>query len=66
MAEYTLQEIGSVMGVNGERIRQIEVAALRKCRQWCEANGYRPEDLLREMPRSSGYAPPPGFRDDAG
>ena len=30
--ERTLNEIGEVMGVSGERVRQIEVKALRKLR----------------------------------
>lgn len=30
--EHTLEEVGSIMGVTRERIRQIQVAALNKCR----------------------------------
>lgn len=43
----TLEAIARELGVTRERIRQIEVAALRKCRRWCERYGYRIEDLLR-------------------
>lgn len=43
----TLEEVGKALGVTRERIRQIEVAALRKCRRWCERNGWRFEDLIR-------------------
>ena len=41
----TLEEIAREMNVTRERIRQIEVAALRKCRRWCASHGYSFEDL---------------------
>ena len=41
----TLEEIGRELGVTRERARQIELQALRKCRRWCERNGFQFEDL---------------------
>ena len=43
----TLDEMALVLGVSNERVRQIEVAALTKCRRWCDRHGFRLEDLLR-------------------
>ena len=43
----TLEECAAELGVTKERARQIEVKALAKCRDWCDRNGYRMEDLLR-------------------
>lgn len=40
------REIGEELGVGRERVRQIEQAALVKCRLWCQARGLRLEDLL--------------------
>lgn len=50
----TLEEVGKALGVTRERARQIELAALRKARRWCERHGYRPEDLLRCDERHTG------------
>jgi len=46
-AGYSLDQISQELGVSTERVRQIEAAALRKCRKWCELNGYNLWDLLR-------------------
>ena len=69
MHEYGLTEIARELGlksrqgspVSHQAVSQIEQRALRKCRQWCDAHGYRLADLLPDQPRSSGYAPPHGF-----
>ena len=50
----TLEEVGKALGVTRERIRQIEFAALRKCRRWCARNGYRLEDIIRFDERHRG------------
>jgi len=42
----TLEDVALELGLSRERIRQIEREALRKCRWWCERNGYWLEDLL--------------------
>jgi hypothetical protein len=42
----TLDEVAEAIGLSRERTRQIEKKALRKLRRWCQASGYRPEDLL--------------------
>ena len=47
----TLEQIAREFGVTRERIRQIEVSALRKCRRWCERNGYQFEDLTTAWPQ---------------
>ncbi len=41
--ERTLEEIGTMMSLTRERIRQIEIAALRKLRARCDAQSFRPE-----------------------
>jgi predicted transcriptional regulator len=43
----TLDEIGRELGITRERVRQIEKAALEKCRAYCLAHGYDLRDLLR-------------------
>lgn len=50
----TLEAIAQEFGVTRERIRQIEFAALRKCRRWCARHGYRLEDILRTEDRYPG------------
>ena len=41
----TLECVAAQLGVTRERVRQIEVKALQKCRAWCEERGLRFEDL---------------------
>jgi RNA polymerase nonessential primary-like sigma factor len=43
----TLEEVGSEIGLTRERVRQIQVEALRKLRDIVESNGLSSEDLLR-------------------
>lgn len=42
----TLEQVGNVMGVTRERIRQIEAKALRKLRQKAHAVDLKVEDYL--------------------
>ena len=42
----TLEIIAQELGVTHERVRQIETAALVKCRRWANRHGYRLGDLL--------------------
>ena len=42
----TLEEVAAELGVSPERARQIEMRALRKCRQWCQRHGWQFEDLV--------------------
>jgi hypothetical protein len=44
--ESRLKEVAGVLGVSTQAISQIEQRALAKCREWCEANGWRLEDVL--------------------
>ena len=41
----TCEEIAAALGVSKERIRQLEVRAIRKCREWCQRNNLNFEDL---------------------
>jgi len=43
----TLEEVGKEIGLTRERVRQIQVEALRKLRDIVEQNGLRGEDLLQ-------------------
>jgi RNA polymerase nonessential primary-like sigma factor len=43
----TLEEVGTEIGLTRERVRQIQVEALRKLREIVEKNGLSGEDLLR-------------------
>ncbi len=45
-AETDVFEIAFEMRISEARVRQIQARALRKCRAWCAAHGYRLEDLL--------------------
>lgn len=42
----TLDEIGYVLGVTRERVRQLEEQAKRKIKQFCIANKIKYEDLF--------------------
>lgn len=57
----TLEEVATELGVSVERARQIEMAALRKCRRWCQRHGWRYEDLVPAWPQ-----PEPGWRERTG
>lgn len=41
--------IAAELGVSTERCRQIEKAALAKCRAWCDQHGYSLADMLRRL-----------------
>lgn len=47
----TLEAIAQELGISPERVRQIEFRALRKCRAWCLAHGWRFEDLVPAWPQ---------------
>jgi RNA polymerase nonessential primary-like sigma factor len=42
----TLEQVGTEIGLTRERVRQIQVEALRKLREIVERNGLSSEDLL--------------------
>lgn len=44
----TLEEVGREIGLTRERVRQIQVEALRKLRDIVEKNGLSGEDLLQQ------------------
>lgn len=45
----TLDEIGLVLGISKERVRQLERAALRKCRRALERRGITAEVWLEHL-----------------
>ena len=45
------REIAAQLGVSTQRVDQIEKAALKKCRAWCDRHRYTLVDLLRSNPR---------------
>jgi transcriptional regulator with XRE-family HTH domain len=49
-------EVASILGVSRETVRRIERRALQKCRAWCDAHGYKLDDLI-----GSVDTPPPGL-----
>lgn len=44
----TLEEVGNAIGVTRERVRQIQIEALKRLRQILERQGFSVESLLRE------------------
>jgi RNA polymerase primary sigma factor len=44
--EHTLEEVGKLMGVTRERIRQIEQKAMSKARDYCRKRGYTPQNFV--------------------
>lgn len=53
-AKMTLDEVGEVLGVTRERVRQIEKSALLKLRIHLERNGMHAEDFLDVREREEG------------
>lgn len=49
----TREECGDLLGLSRERIRQIEMEALDKCRVALEAHGYTLADLIGDDVRGS-------------
>ncbi|MCP3869991.1 MAG: hypothetical protein GY703_18235 [Gammaproteobacteria bacterium] len=43
---HTLEQVADQLGVSRERIRQIEVSALKKCLRWCNRHDYKLQELL--------------------
>ncbi len=54
----TLREVGELMGVSRERIRQIESVAMAKVRAWCRENGTDVAGLLGEIDALRGERVP--------
>jgi DNA-directed RNA polymerase sigma subunit (sigma70/sigma32) len=48
---HTLEEVGQELGVCRERVRQIELSALKKVRAALEAKGLGPTELDEEFPK---------------
>jgi len=46
---HTLGEIGDIYGLTRERVRQIQVKALRKLHRACVEQGIDPDDFLRRL-----------------
>jgi RNA polymerase nonessential primary-like sigma factor len=44
----TLEEVGLELGVTRERVRQIQMDALRKLRRILEHSGYSRENIIEE------------------
>jgi len=44
----TLEEVGNEIGVTRERVRQIQIEALRRLREALERDGYSIDALFRE------------------
>jgi hypothetical protein len=44
----TLQEIADIMGMSRERVRQIEVSALRNARKILRKKGYNPDNFFSD------------------
>lgn len=44
---YTLEEVGEMLGVTRERVRQIQIEALRRLRDILENDGYSLDSVLR-------------------
>ncbi|MBK5963130.1 hypothetical protein CCR95_03235 [Thiocystis minor] len=44
----TLDAVAAPLGMTRKRVRQIELQALNKCRQWCNEQGWMLDDLVRD------------------
>lgn len=53
----TLEQVGDVLGVTRERIRQIEAAALKSLRLRCALAGIEPEDVAQMLAGKRESAP---------
>jgi hypothetical protein len=52
--EHTLEEIGQLLGITRERVRQIELAALFKLRGWLQDHGAPDNSTLDVLSRVVG------------
>ena len=52
LGPFTLDEIGSLVGVSRQRVKQIEEKALRKLRIRARAYGLDPRDMVEPPPRA--------------
>lgn len=48
----SLDDVAKELGVSIERARVIEQTALRKCKDWCDANGFDLEQMLTALGKS--------------